>query len=190
MAFLLDYFYDLLGYFGLFKKHRTLIFLGLDNAGKTTLFTMLQTDCVRVMAPTIHPNSTEMAIGNCNATAFDLGGHCAARRLWKSYLGNVDGIVYLVDALDRDRFNEARRELDKILCDDDIAHVPVLVLGNKIDVTRAASEMELRQELGLMETTGKSGEVPAGQRPCEVFMCSVIRRVGYGDGLRWLSNQI
>jgi GTP-binding protein SAR1 len=36
-----------------------------------------------------------------------------------------------------------------------LANVPFLVLGNKIDLGRAASEEDLRYQLGLYETYGK-----------------------------------
>jgi GTP-binding protein SAR1 len=127
----------------------------------------------------------------------------AARRLWKDYLTTVDGVVFIVDALDRERFPEAKRELDvspsppvhfpssplsacrltrrpcvvvlarvhaqALLTQDDLANVPFLVLGNKIDVARAASEEELRYALGLQNTFGK--EV---RRPTRVLTSTTI----------------
>ena len=113
----------------------------------------------------------------------------AARKLWKDYFPSVDGIVYLVDALDRDRFAEAKAELDALLCDESLAEVPFLVLGNKIDVPEAASEEQLKEQLGLWETSGKVGK-RAGVRPLELYMCSVLRRMGYADGFRWLSQHL
>ncbi len=56
----------------------------------------------------------------------------------------VDAIVYLVDSADPDRFPESKRELDALLSDDSLAQVPVLVLGNKIDLMSAVSEEHLR----------------------------------------------
>lgn len=74
-------------------------------------------------------------------------------------LVQVDGIVYLVDASDRTRFEESRKELDALLSDDSLARVPFLVLGNKIDLPQAASEEELRGSLGLSNYTTGKGKV-------------------------------
>ncbi|XP_035670267.1 GTP-binding protein SAR1b-like [Branchiostoma floridae] len=86
-----------------------------------------------------------------------------------------------------------KEELDSLLTDEQIANAPVLILGNKIDKPGAASEEELRQWFGLHgQTTGK-GTVPLHElntRPVELFMCSVLKRQGYGEGFRWLAQYI
>jgi GTP-binding protein SAR1 len=105
----------------------------------------------------------------------------------------VDAVVYLVDAYDKVRFAESKKELDALLSDESLANVPFLILGNKIDIPYAASEDELRYDLGLNNFTtgkGKVNLVDSNVRPLEVFMCSIVRKMGYGDGFKWMSQYI
>merc|ERR1712172_118166 len=101
-----------------------------------------------------------------------------------------DGIIFLVDAADRTRFQEAREELGRLLDDQALAKVPFVVLGNKIDIPVAASEDELRNGLGLYAHMLSGKDVQKGKadaRPVELFMCSIVKKMGYSDAFEWLA---
>eukprot|EP01119_Soliformovum_irregulare_P020470 TRINITY_DN6630_c0_g1_i3.p1 TRINITY_DN6630_c0_g1~~TRINITY_DN6630_c0_g1_i3.p1 ORF type:complete len:192 (-),score=44.48 TRINITY_DN6630_c0_g1_i3:65-640(-) len=189
---IVDWFWNLLSYLGLANKQANILFLGLDNAGKTTLLHVLKSAHLKQPVPTFHPTMEELVIGKINFNAYDLGGHETARRVWRDYFPIVNAIVFLVDTHDKERINESKRELDGLLSNPDLSKIPFLVLGNKIDIQGAYSEDELRYVLGLHTglTTGKGTVELKDIRPIEVFMCSIVNRQGYGEGFRWLSQYL
>jgi GTP-binding protein SAR1 len=100
------------------NRHGRLLFLGLDNAGKTTLLNRLATGGeIRPYPPTDRPRSDSFRIHGVDFQAWDLGGHEAVRHLWEDYFASdqISAILFLVDVTDPDRFEEAGYELDALL---------------------------------------------------------------------------
>jgi GTPase SAR1 family protein len=81
------------------------------------------------------------------------------RHLWRRYFENTDGLIFVVDSNDRDRVEEAKAELDKMLSEagtrfrrvlcfsliscQDLRDCVVLVFANKQDLPHAMSVSEV-----------------------------------------------
>jgi len=187
-----DWFRNWLSLFGLMSKRAKILFLGLDNAGKTTLLHMLKYGRVSVHSPTTQPQCEEIVLNGLTLRAHDLGGHSAARRIWKTYFLSVDAVVFMIDASDMKRFDDVKTELTDMFYSDSLAGVPFLILGNKTDRVGAVTEKELKQYFSLEDAcTGKAKTtITSKRRPLEVFMISLWRNTGYVEGFQWLSNYI
>ncbi|XP_064387911.1 uncharacterized protein LOC135336065 [Halichondria panicea] len=186
MSFIVDWITYMMEYLGLWSKPKTVILLGLDNSGKRVSFHILT--CPDAMMSHDPAPMEEIKIDGVRIRLLCQGGCNRRPRLFlQDYCAVVDAAVFMVDAADKERLEEAKKELHNILAD---TNFPVLVLGNKIDLPRAVSEEELNTALGIpldqkldIETAKEVGRV-------KVFMCSAVKRIGYGEGFRWLMQQM
>jgi len=122
-----------LQFFGFFHREATVVLVGLDNAGKTSLQHKITTGESHSFVPTQKPTSQEVTFGNVTVKAWDLGGHKAVRKLWKQYYRTADGVVFVVDAADRTRIKEAKKVLKYILDEKGLLETPIAILANKSD---------------------------------------------------------
>jgi GTP-binding protein SAR1 len=166
------------------SKNKTILLIGLDDAGKTTLTGRLTQNRLIQPQPTGKPSTHEVKIGSTLLAITDVGGHQQARRLWRDYMFASTRLIFILDASNRQRLPEARHELLYVLNDDDIRSMPILILANKIDnINTAYGENELKYLLQIEKYLNE--ENPR----VKLCMCSVSRNEGFSDGLRWLINQ-
>lgn len=181
----------------LFKKPCSILFLGIDNAGKTTLVNKLKNNTNHIFLPTKHATKDVIEIGNLKAQIFDIGGHRAVRIAWKDYFYNVDGIVFIVDVVDDSRYNEVAEswktviELEK--------EAPILVLMNKIDLMGYNTSQEARMDDAFrydIETKTGINKIRNPNQPVNIVYLSVLREDVYKENttlreaFTWMSKTI
>ncbi len=158
-----------------------ILMVGLDNAGKTTILYQLRLHEVISTVPTIGFNVETVVFKNISFTVWDIGGQDKIRNLWRVYLKGSQGLIFVVDSSDKQRLEEAKSELTKLLEEEDLQGAHVLVFANKQDVVGAATVADVRDRLGLTNIRSHNWFI---QPTC------AIKGEGLHDGLDWLANQI
>lgn len=161
------------------KKEVRILMLGLDGAGKTIILYQLKMGETVKTIPTIGFNVETIDYKNFNFTIWDAGGQDKIRPLWKHYYQNTDGLIFVVDSNDRDRIEEAAKELKNLLAEEDLKGCPVLVLANKQDINGALAPGEVCDKLGM----GKFKE-----RTWIVQGTSATTGQGLKEGLDWMDS--
>lgn len=72
----------------------------------------IKSGSVRLFIPTVRASLEEVTVGNVKFKAWDLGGHKQVRGAWRDYFAEADAIIFVVDAADHERLNEAQEVHD------------------------------------------------------------------------------
>jgi signal recognition particle receptor subunit beta len=99
-----------------------------------------------------------------------------------SFLGRGrQGLIWVVDSADRQRLEDCRAELHKLLQEEKLAGASLLVFANKQDLRGALSHTEIHKLLNLDDI---------GNRHWHIQRCSAVTGEGLSDGISWLVNDI
>merc|ERR1711990_1321435 len=163
------------------KQEMRILMVGLDAAGKTTILYKLKLGEVVTTIPTIGFNVETVEYKNISFTVWDVGGQDKIRPLWRHYYQNTQGLIFVVDSSDKERVQEARDELNKMLNEDELRDAHLLVFANKMDLPQAMSCADLSEKLGLSAIRGRRWYI---QSTC------ATQGDGLYEGLDWLSGEL
>jgi ADP-ribosylation factor-like protein 8 len=120
---------------GIFTK----VFLfGIDDVGKSSFVRRLKTGKFNdnYLAPTRKFNIEYIQDneGRGGLAIWDLPGQRTFREKWLTGIQDSNLIIYMIDVANQLRFEEARRELWNLIKRYDLSEVPIIILGNKVDL--------------------------------------------------------
>jgi len=164
------------------KIEMRVVTLGLDGAGKTTILCKLKQGEFVATIPTIGFNVETLEFKNVKITLWDVGGQHKLRPLWKHYYLNTQAVIFVLDASNRERLQESRTELVKLLSEKELKDAALLILANKQDMTGCCTIEEIADSFSLYKLCcGRSWHIQA---------CDAKSGLGLQDGLDWLCKQL
>eukprot|EP00416_Gambierdiscus_australes_P033082 CAMPEP_0171093258 /NCGR_PEP_ID=MMETSP0766_2-20121228/38976_1 /TAXON_ID=439317 /ORGANISM="Gambierdiscus australes, Strain CAWD 149" /LENGTH=179 /DNA_ID=CAMNT_0011551677 /DNA_START=59 /DNA_END=598 /DNA_ORIENTATION=- len=155
------------------------LMLGLGAAGKTTILYQLKSidDIISIPAIGFHLETFK----HKNLKVWDLGSQDEIRKLWQHCYRGASGLIYVLDSSDRERIENARQELIRILGEEEIGEAGLLVFANKQDLPNAMTAAEVTEKLELNRIR---------DRPWYVQPACATTRDGLYEGLDWLSQAL
>ncbi|KAI9890589.1 MAG: ADP-ribosylation factor protein 3 [Vezdaea aestivalis] len=193
------------------KEEYSILLLGLDNAGKTTLLTQIKhvyTDSAPATTktvPTVGQNVATVSLPTMYLKLWDVGGQHSLRKLWQSYYASCHAIVFVIDSADigsgsldqetmsiaspieRGRLEECRLVLEDVLKHGDAEGVPLLVLANKQDREDCVEVVRIKE--GLVKKVFE-GERGSQVRDSRVLPVSALTGTGVREAVEWLSSRV
>nr|XP_056715767.1 ADP-ribosylation factor-like protein 13A [Euleptes europaea] len=165
----------------------TLLVLGLDGAGKSSLVREIQRVLSCEVLPTSKPNQTELRVGRFEVSLVDPAG---GQRTWRNHYSKAHGIIFVLDSGDVAQMDEVKKTLVRVLGHPKVSGKPLLLLANKQDKLDALLPCEIIECLSLEKLVNESKSL------CRIEPCSATKRLHKSQswtivqGLHWLLRTI
>nr|CAB3222765.1 ADP-ribosylation factor-related protein 1-like [Phallusia mammillata] len=169
------------------KDEFCVLILGLDNAGKTTFLEQTKTKFsknykgtnLNKITTTVGLNIGKIDIRGSRLMFWDLGGQEELQSLWDKYYAESHGVIYLIDSADKERLQESKQAYEKMLENDHLNTVPLLILANKQDIPGCSTVLDIKQIFHDSSTK-------IGSRDCMIRPVSALTGQGVNEGIDWM----
>lgn len=156
-----------------------IVICGLDRAGKTSIIKFIQEGQYMETMRTLGYSIEDLKMKKLNFELHDLGGQEQFRGDWRMHFPGSNAIIWVVDSSAPERFEESKREFDKIK-----GMVPgnavLILMANKQDIEDSISSEEIKEFLNLQELG----------IPVKAFETSAITAEGLKESMRWIYENI
>ncbi|EIE20557.1 ARF/SAR superfamily [Coccomyxa subellipsoidea C-169] len=163
------------------RRELRILFVGLDNAGKTTIVKRIAGEDLSKVSPTLGFNIHSLHYKGVRLNIWDVGGQAILRPYWQNYYERTDALLWVVDSADIERLRICKAELHQLLTEEKLAGATLLILANKQDLPGALSAAEIKDVLELKA---------AGTRHWRILGCSAVTGAGLLTGFDWVLSDI
>ena len=166
------------------SRKNKVTWIGLDNAGKTTLLKRIMTDTFfGYTIRTIGLETQEFIFGDIKYICWDISGQQVYRKMyWPDYILGSLGLIWVIDSAEPNRFKEAKEELWKyVISNPQVKSVPLLIFASKQDLKNSVSVKKISKTLELKKIKNLD---------TKIFATSAKTGKNIDKGLDWLRNKI
>jgi ADP-ribosylation factor related protein 1 len=197
----------------------SILLLGLDNAGKTTLLEQIKASHSTYghpnlnTVPTVGQNVSTISLEDMYLKIWDVGGQHSLRKLWQSYYASCHAIIFVIDSTDvgdadigRLEGQYSRREHDetgghdeegrlnecRLVLEDVLQHADAE--GVPLLVLANKQDREdcvevVRIKEGFVRRVFE-GEKGASLRDSRVLPCSALTGTGVEEAVEWVRSRV
>ncbi|KAK2191023.1 hypothetical protein NP493_62g02001 [Ridgeia piscesae] len=173
------------------KDEYFVLILGLDNAGKTTYLEQTKTKFnkkhkgmnLTKVTSTVGLNIGKIDLGHIRLNFWDLGGQEELQLLWDKYYAESHALIFVVDSSDRERIDESKEAFNKMITNETLTGVPLLLLANKQDLDGCMSVSDVK---GVFRDTAHK----LGRRDHTVMGVSALMGNGMHETINWIMESV
>ena len=112
----------------LFKKKKQFCFVSSDPTDNVTPTISSTTTTVKNSSNDQYDRTNKNSNQKNNIKIIDVSGKRSYRqKSWSQYYDQIHGLIYVIDASERDRFNENQETLEDLLENDKLKNKPILM---------------------------------------------------------------